>query len=795
MLWVGTASAADAATFVVNQGGDAADVSPGNGICETVAGTGTCTLRAAIQEANALPNGPGPDRIDFNLFGIVGQPRTISPTSALPTITDPLTINGWSQGGTGYVGPPLVELDGSGAGPTTIGLRIRASNTTVQGLIVNRFGSTGISIDAGDGAWIRGCYIGTDATGSTAARNGAHGVAVAGDASNATIGGTGVADRNVISGNGSAGVGLFTEGSVGSRVLGNYIGTNVAGTAAVGNAFRGVLINLSSNHVVGGEEPGARNVISGNAREGISIAGNTVVPTRNNRVLGNFIGMSADLTAPIGNGQAGISITNSDANVIGGTTSTARNVISGNGYGPSGLIGPAFGVYVGGAEARNNVIQGNFIGVGLEGIDPFGNSADNVRIEASENLVGGGASGALNVIANAGLAGVAVRDRLVVGPAVVAERNEIRGNLIFGNGGLGIDLGADGVTVNDGQDADGGPNRRQNFPVLSSAGVGGGRTTVAGTLVGVPSRIFAVDLFANPSCDASGHGEGQSLLGSAVVQTDGSGNGSFVAVLPPANVGQAITATATLTFTGAGGRTGETSEFSACRTAVTANLVVSPATGLRTTEAGGTATFTVALTSTPSADVVVPLASSDASEGSVAPASLTFTRQNAMVPQTVTVRGVDDAQVDGDVGYQVRIGPTTSADPGYNGITPLPVGVTNADNDAGACSPRPNVVLTTAPDGPGRLRVTVTAGTQPATPNNRLVELRFQPGPNANALVDIREQVGRSGAFTYVLADRPSSVVFVVRRATVGQATQLAFVVADTCGDWRTFVGGGAGAF
>ncbi len=97
-----------------------------------------------------------------------------------------------------------------------------------------------------------------------------------------------------------------------------------------------------------------------------------------------------------------------------------------------------------------------------------------------------------------------------------------------------------------------------------------------------------------------------------------------------------------------------------------------------------------------------------------------------------------------------------------------------------------------APDGPGRLRVVVTATTSITSPVNGLVEIRFQAG--TNALVNVGGQNGRTGAFTVPLSGRPVSTTFVVRRERAG-ATHLPFVVVDECRNWSTFVGGGPNAF
>src|SRR5437867_3502827 len=112
-----------------------------------------------------------------------------------------------------------------------------------------------------------------------------------------------------------------------------------------------------------------------------------------------------------------------------------------------------------------------------------------------------------------------------------------------------------------------------------------------------------------------------------------------------------------------------------------AGITVAPTSGLTTTEGGGTATFTVLLTSQPAANVTIGLSSNDLTEGTVAPTSVTFTSGNWNVAQTVTVTGVDDFGVDGSVAYTVVTAAATSTDAGYNGLNPADVTVTNTDND------------------------------------------------------------------------------------------------------------------
>src|SRR5207253_3550277 len=113
-----------------------------------------------------------------------------------------------------------------------------------------------------------------------------------------------------------------------------------------------------------------------------------------------------------------------------------------------------------------------------------------------------------------------------------------------------------------------------------------------------------------------------------------------------------------------------------------AGFLIAPTSGLVTTEAGGTASFTVALTSKPTASVVIAMTSSNTGEGAVAPASLTFTPQNWNVPQSVVVTGVDDQAVDGDVAYSIVTGAAVSSDVKYGGLNPPDVSVINQDNDS-----------------------------------------------------------------------------------------------------------------
>src|SRR5262249_31412767 len=133
-----------------------------------------------------------------------------------------------------------------------------------------------------------------------------------------------------------------------------------------------------------------------------------------------------------------------------------------------------------------------------------------------------------------------------------------------------------------------------------------------------------------------------------------------------------------------------------------AGVAVTPTTGVKTTEAGGTATFTVVLTSKPTANVVVPLSSSNTAEGTINKTSLTFTTDNWNVAQTVTITGVDDPFDDGDVSYTIVTGDVTSTDTAYNALAAASVAdvsVTNTDNDTAGVTVTPTTGLTTTEAG------------------------------------------------------------------------------------------------
>ena len=153
---------------------------------------GPGSLRQAILDANSSPG------LDTIKFQIASGLQIIQPASALPTLTDPVLIDGTTQ--PGYAGKPLIELDGTFAGPSVNGLTIAGGASTVRGLAINRFGGNGIEIDSAGNNVIQGNYLGTDPTGTLALGNGGYGIALNNALLN-KVGGTAAGDGNVISGN------------------------------------------------------------------------------------------------------------------------------------------------------------------------------------------------------------------------------------------------------------------------------------------------------------------------------------------------------------------------------------------------------------------------------------------------------------------------------------------------------------------------------------------------------------------------------------------------------------------
>ncbi|MCP4925063.1 MAG: hypothetical protein GY916_03870, partial [Gammaproteobacteria bacterium] len=305
------------------------------------------------------------------------------------------------------------------------------------------------------------------------------------------------------------GIGIHIDDSDNNVIAGNYIGTDVTGTTDSGNGGDGVqLTNGSSDNTIGGSIDGAGNLISGNDGDGITVSGAT---TTGNIIQGNLIGTDATGTSKLRNESNGINLDSSFSTTIGGTGTFERNVISGH----DSLW--ADGIYISGGGSHT--IQGNYIGLGSDGVTALGNYTNGVAISGSNNnLIGGTATGAGNVIAHNGYYGISIDELAGTG-------NSILGNRIYGNNdnnNLGIELIAAGptygVTNNDADDADTGANNLQNFPVITAAATAGSQIEISGTLdTDGLNQDYRIEFFATGTPDGSGHGEAERYLGFATV--------------------------------------------------------------------------------------------------------------------------------------------------------------------------------------------------------------------------------------------------------------------------------------
>lgn len=576
---------ADTITLTVVSNADSADARPGDGTCASASG---CTLRAALQEADALYADDDSTivTIDFALSGS----HVITPATPLPFVTARVNLLATTQPGYS-VGHPQVVLDGVTCGCTGLGLAPRGS--VVSGFDIQRF-STGIKMSpenpqvfAPDS--ITGNFIGTDLTGAGAAGN------VIGiddwQQIGAIIGGTTAAERNVISGNTTD---VYVEGlSNIAWIEGNYIGTNAAGTAAlpirdpgglVPGECSGIFIDGASNVHVGG--PGAGNVISlgttkpsGGCRatylngvvsdtgiDGVRVSLSRDLYSSFLTIQGNRIGTSADGTTAIGNTD-GIDLGTVYQTTIGGPLASTRNVISGNTQaGVASFAGASHTTavlnYVG-TDAAGTAAIPNGTGLHLAGSSDItagnvisGNTQDGVLFQGDGSslsdtiglAVGGAAlgNGGVGVRVDTGATG-AVYGSTVADNGGAGIATETGGRVdvsaattIHDNAGLGIDLRDDGVTPNAAGSA-------TNAPVITGRITNdvNGHDEFDGTLDAKPSSAYTVNLYDDPVCDPSGNGEATNRIGFTTVHTDASGHATFGILDAAFEVGHGVSATAT----------------------------------------------------------------------------------------------------------------------------------------------------------------------------------------------------------------------------------------------------------
>ena len=409
--------------------------------------------------------------------------------------------------------------------------------TSGSGNLISGNNGSGVSIDSpqAGGIVIQGNLIGTDVTGTLPVGNN-EGIFIT-DASNVQVGGVAAAARNIISGNGFAGINISNADATFNVIQGNYIGVDISGSKPLGNSDIGIDLNGATSTQVGGTTPGAGNVISANGTYGIFDEANSFppsTPVTSNVIEGNMIGVDSTGAIALGNGASGIVIYTAN-DTIGGTSAAARNIISANGQDGVDL-----------ASANATVVEGNLIGTDATGTKPLGNAQDGVFVSGDNNTIG-----SANTIAYNSGNGVTIGNS----PSDLSFGNQVTSDSIYSNGKLGIDLGDDGVTPNNPDNLRPGPNGFQNYPVLTTAASFGGNSGVTGTLNSKPNATYLIQLFGNATPNPSGFGEGQVLLASFDVTTNASGNGAFNQFVYQ-QVPGFVSATAT-------DASGDTSEFAA----------------------------------------------------------------------------------------------------------------------------------------------------------------------------------------------------------------------------------------
>ena len=385
-------------------------------VVTNLSSSGAGSLRAAIEGANAGSPG-GSAVIDFSVDG------TITLDSPLPAISSEVTIDATSAPSYISGGPPVVEIDCH----AFVGLQFAAGSAGSQllGVAVDNASGNGVTLNAGS-VTLNGNYIGLDLTGAAFGNHG-DGVYLSATSSRNLVGlnpaGASGVIANVISGN--TGSGIVLSGSSGNTVVSNHIGTNAAGTSAIANGGDGISITgRSSRNQIGGTDfvdtttgqannptgdkgqvppvfvvPPLGNLISGNARNGVSID----TDSQRNVLNGNFVGTTADGDAAIGNVGDGVWINGANNNSLEGCEFIDNpfvyyNVLSGNNRN---------GLRV--TNSNNTVVQGNFLGIGANNTDTVSNRLDGIRVDGSSaNTQVGGVIPLGNVSSGNGSNGIEV---------------------------------------------------------------------------------------------------------------------------------------------------------------------------------------------------------------------------------------------------------------------------------------------------------------------------------------------------------------------------------------------------
>ena len=548
-------------TFIVNVPSDESDSNAGDGVCQTL--NGDCSLRAALEEANTSA---GADTITFDIRNPDGSCPdlvTIQPTQELvidDAFGDGVTIDGYTQcdaspNTQAITGNAQIKIELLGSGtPTVHGLAIRSSHNTIRGLAIYNFDPQ-IHL-TGDASYnrIEGNFLGTNADNSFFRPNSAaysEGIRLRYGASYNIIG-CGVYDennsylpckseaefyaaRNIIAGNSGDGAVLFGTDVVGNRFVGNYVGLKQDGVTMLSNTSDGLDLGQGGqDNWIGGSMASEGNVIAGNLGDGVEVSHST--ETKNNHIVGNYIGVNATGTSTIPNQHNGITL----EDTVDGTE-ISDNLIAGNGANGIRLY----------MEITNSQINNNLIGVGANGIIPMpnGTNPDTLRGRNGILLIGGSHNNQINqnVIAHHPEHGILLSNNSdASGGFGATYYNTISQNSIYNNRKRGIELDSalDPLT---GQDIF--ANQGLPAPEISHLTI----YAVTGTAcANCTVELFLADKNSVNDPNEDDYGEGKTFIASTVADE----NGYFITSLSCLVAeGQLVTATATDNF-------GNTSQFS-----------------------------------------------------------------------------------------------------------------------------------------------------------------------------------------------------------------------------------------
>ncbi|WEK34444.1 MAG: T9SS type A sorting domain-containing protein [Candidatus Pseudobacter hemicellulosilyticus] len=543
--------------------------------------SGAGSLAEAITTCNTTP---GADVISFAIPGT--GPFTIDLTTALPVISGPLFIDGYSQSGAiaGSISGRtiLININGSGLPGGSDVFTISSPDVSIAGLAV--YSSPRYAVNMLQGAnnvHIWGNYFGTNASG-TATGLGNGSAAIVSNLGNfganfnqgviIGIGNDGINDADdinegnlIVASGGGEGDGITLWNTRTSTVAGNIIGLNknADATTGFGNARNGILITVqASGNTIGTNGNGASDALEGNIIGFSGQRGIVVLQSDDNIIAGNLIGLGlADV--PAANTQQGIYLLNSSGTRIGtdglGDNSAEGNTICFNGIGGILVSSESFGGFDG--DCNDNVIAGNAIGTNQAATLNGGNlgygiyfARSNPGYTVNNNLVGSNYDGLgdpdeRNLIHNNTGNGIATDGSV---DAVSLVNNQFSANSFANNGGLGIDLGNNSVTINDDGDGDVGPNGYFNAPVITSVQLTGSNDLVIEGFSRPNSVIEFYIADAGPNQPAGflkDFGEGQTLI--VRVQDDGSLD------VPDENIGGTGTYDGTMEGSGAGGTRSE----------------------------------------------------------------------------------------------------------------------------------------------------------------------------------------------------------------------------------------------